>query len=213
MNKQLLLAVLVIASCALMALSTIVSMSIIWSIHQPEHQLTGKSVQNGDVRIDIAHQLSIIVDDGLINFSGCSPGRIIYSDTHFGNEYLSCPQFVPDSISVRNDGDVQVNVSLNVSAWGLAHGGTFLESTDNTSFIVYKITNQSTNPLLGGGCVQGLQDSWMNITSGEYYPACDRLRAHAINNSISFDIGIHVPFNVTSGTSEITITFMASHPS
>jgi len=164
----------------------------------------------GNVSITIKSELSITTfDDSVINFPGCYPNRTIYSDTLEGDGLGACPNFVYDSIVVRNDGDVPANVTINFSDWGEVHGGNFINSSDNSSWLAFRLSNNSTHPSYGGGCLGFLQNTWVNATGAELV-VCDELRKHNVNNSIEFFIAVHIPENVTGGTASTTLSFFAS---
>ncbi len=178
--------------------------------HSLELPVTGNAPRSGNISISISNELSITtVDDSTIAFPGCYPNKTIYSTMAGGDGAGACPGFVPDSIIVRNDGDILANITINFSNWGEAQGGTFITSDDNSSWIAFKMSNTTTNHLYGGGCLGFLQDSWVNATGSELV-VCDALQQHNENNSIAFDIAIHIPANVTSATASTTINFMAS---
>ena len=168
------------------------------------------SDQIGFVQLNIDTSMSITIDDDIINFSGCAPGNIIYSDRYDGNSQHSCRGFVPDNITVRNDGGASANITLNLTNWGEAHGGSFLDSVSNSSYVLYKISNSSSSMIYDGGCNGVMINSWTNITNGSHFSACDELLAGAVYNSLTFNIGFFVPSDIASGSSELTISFYAN---
>jgi len=167
-------------------------------------------VQTGNISIGIDTVLSITADDTIINFNGCRAGTTVYSNVNRGDGVDACESFSTDSIIIRNDGTLFANVSVSFSDWGGASNGTFLDSPDNSSWVVYAISNTSALPMYGGGCHDFMQSSWTNITDNSSYRACDRLAPDNSYNSFTFDIGINIPENMTSGSSSVSITFIAS---
>jgi len=176
---------------------------------------TGQAItSNGNVSISITSTLSITtIDDDTINFSSCSPGRVIYSNITGGNTHNDCPYFTADEILIRNDGNIEANVSINFSNWGEAHGGTFINSTTNNSWIAYKITNSSSNNSYEGGCMGNYQSTLLNVTSTNAHNllGCDHLQADGTYNSFELDIAIYIPETTTTGSDELTITFIANN--
>lgn len=205
-KEKALLFTLVSMSFLLVLFSLILNFSLVHN----HSSITGKAIsEEGEVSVHLINQLSITTDDdNTIVFSGCYPNNTIYSDTIEGNGSGACPGFTSDGIYVRNNGDVDVNVSVSFSNWGEAHGGTFLNSTTNTSWIAYKMSN-ATLGNYSGGCSLNLQDSWQNITSSSLLPVCDTLLWGEENTTMRFDIGLFIPENITASTNELIINFLA----
>jgi len=99
--------------------------------------LTKNEEQEAEENMDIAkeehldEELSIyIVGDADIDFGTCSPvsGQIVF----FSSDNLSAAAgnctggSLPDNFTVMNDGNVHANVTINVSAVGGAHSGSFI---------------------------------------------------------------------------------------
>ncbi len=177
--------------------------------------LTGRATNSeGNLSINVQNVLSIVLDDNSIDFVACTPGETIFSDYSDGNAAGSCPGFVPDELLIRNDGNLPANVSIAFSDWGEAHNGTFINSTTNSSWVAYKITNASSHPSYMGGCVGSLASSWTNVTNSSHDDllGCDYLKASSPTNSFEFDIAIFIPETTQSGNSSLLITFTAQNP-
>ena len=177
--------------------------------------LTGRATNSqGNLSITVQNVLSIVLDDDSIDFVACTPGETIYSDYSDGNPSGSCPGFVPDELLIRNDGNLPANVTISFSDWGEAHGGTFLNSTTNTSWVAYKTTNASSHPSFSGGCTGSLVSSWQNVTNTSHSDllGCDYLQSSVPYNSFEFDISIFIPETTQSGNSTLLITFTAQNP-
>ncbi len=173
--------------------------------------LTGFATSSeANVSININNVLSIVLDDNTINFSACVPGHTIFSNVSNGNSFNSCSGFVPDSLIIRNDGNLDANVTVSFSNWGEAHGGTFLNSSDNSSWVAYAIVNDSSTSF-SGGCVGSFPSSWTNVTNTSHSNllACDDLSAVNPYNSFEFNIAIFIPETTQTGNNTLLITFNA----
>lgn len=204
---------LVVTACFVMVLTSVSSAFIIINLSNPQPEIiSGKAVsQDANVRIIVDGTLSITtIDDDLINFSGCAPGEIIYSNVYDGNAFQSCRGHTPDNMSVRNDGAVDADISINISAIGQAHGGSFLPSPSNSSYVLYSAQNGSALLIYSGGCIGTLQESWTNITNSSMFSVCDRLQADPTANSVQLNIGFYIPEQVQAGSNELIISFVAS---
>lgn len=209
MNESTLILTIVVVSVLVTLTGVVTSFSLLSSYTPDLFPATGQA-SVGNVSIYISNELSITtIDDNSIAFTGCYPNRTIYSNETEGDGAGACPGFVPDSIIIRNDGDIRANVTINFSNWGEVQGGTFINSSDNSSWIAFKLSNTTTNALYGGGCIGFLRDSW-TIVNGTEFVVCDALQERSADNSIEFDIAIHIPANVTGGTASTMISFFAS---
>ncbi|MBN1275753.1 hypothetical protein JXA12_05710 [Candidatus Woesearchaeota archaeon] len=210
-NKSLLVAV-----CAAFAVTfigtflAVSSFSSLLSSRQVPSTGYASSAQ-GNVTMHIAKALSITtVDSEVINFTGCAPGRVIYSNVTGGNDHSDCPSFLPASIVVRNDGGYEANITMNATDWGEAHGGLFLDSSTDDSWLAFSVKNDSSHAVYGGGCMDYFPGGWVNITNGSLMRVCDNLVGGETHNSLSFDVAIYVPNATGNGTSETLFTFWAS---
>lgn len=189
-------------------------MSLITSVQTNDNtKITGNTqLTSGNVSISVNSLLSVTTsDDAIINFTSCKTGNVIYSNHTNGNSQNACPGFVADEIIVRNDGNVDANVTINFSNRGEAHNGTFIDATSNDSWIAYKITNSSSALGYSGGCRGAYQENFTNITTTNDYVACDYLQGHMSENSIEFDVAIYIPSSTTAGGDEIVVTFTANN--
>lgn len=205
----LVLAVLIISVLGI--LFSIISIGTLTRTVQEEIPTTGYlSSDVGNVSIIVFGSLSITTEDSaIIDFGGCSAGGIIYSNETGGSNTSHCQGYTPGSLIIRNDGDSMANVTFNMSNWGEAHGGTFLNSTTNDSWIAYKVSNTTTNINYTGGCNGFFETDWTNITDGSQRRACDLLGANGVSNSFSFDIAMYVPPTTQNGNTTLSIDFLA----
>ncbi len=212
-NKTL--AMFLVAAIVVSIAGTIISLNKLGEVSYTGYALT----DTGQVNISVGTTLSITTqDDNTIDFGTCTPQGgtdvVISSEVANGDAtYGICSGFTPDEILVRNDGNVNANVTINASDWGEAHGGTFLPSSSGNSWIAYKITNASSAGGYNGGCVGNYQSTYTNITNtyNSNMLGCDNLSAHATDNSFEFDVEILVPNDAQSTTSSLTLTFIANN--
>ena len=203
---------LVLAVLFVMVVSVVFSISFITKLFAQEPPITGNTQRAANITVTVVGTLSITTEDSsFIDFGGCKPGSVIFSDVQNGSLNNSCPGYVPGSIIIRNDGSWPANVTFNTSAWGEAHGGTFLSSPTTSSWIAYKTSNATTSMNHSAGCFGSFQEDWSNITAGDRMRACDYL-AYGPHNSFSFDIAIAIPHNVSGGDTGLTIDFYAKIP-
>lgn len=212
-NKTL--AMFLLAAIVISIAGTIFSIDRLNSISS----ITGyATTETGNVTLNVGSVLSITTaDDNLIDFGTCTPvgGTDATITSEVANGGLSpndiCSAFTADEILIRNDGNVDANVTINASDYGDVHSGTFLDTARDVSWIAYKITNDSSNPSYGGGCNGSYQSAYVNITNSanSYLLGCDDLRFGSENNSIEFDIQIMVPYDYSGGTDDVVFTFVA----
>lgn len=209
-NKTLL--ALILATLTVFILSFVYTTSSLQRSDRPYNPSTAHATSDrGNVTINVYDEVSITTDDdAIINFTDCTAGYAIYSDVANGNPQNSCEGFATDHIVVRNDGTVPANLTFNISDWGEAHGGTFLNSSTDDSWIAFKAFNDSAHPMYNGGCVGTLQTAWTNITDGSLLPVCDDLQEALFDNSISFDIAFYPPPTTQQGGEELVLVFYAS---
>jgi hypothetical protein len=158
----------------------------------------------GNVTLNVGSTLSIILDDNLIDFGTCIPGGTdvyIVSSIANGSATQNCNGPLPDQIEIRNDGNIDANISMNASDRGQADGGTFLTSAATTSRIRVRVTNDSNTGSYNGGCLKGMPSGYVTLTGANYqnYDLCQRLDAHVTDNSIAINVNITLPQGTTTG--------------
>lgn len=171
----------------------------------------------GNVSLNIQSQLSITTaDSALINFGACTPlsgTEAVVASTGGANTSI-CGGFAvggaDSNISVRNDGNVNANVTIKPDKLGKAQGGTFLDSTSGTSAIAYKTVGGGISPY-ANGCQSGLVSSYKNFTStSTAVAACANLTSGATANSFLTHLQIIVPYDVATGQQDVTLTYTAT---
>jgi len=205
------LAGFVIGAVVVSVFGVLFSLGSFSALQDTLHSTGYASSGQGEVRVTFPTTLSITTSDSdTIAFSGCSPGGVIYSNVSGGNSFGDCDEFSPGEILVRNDGSYEANVTLEASAWGEAHGGSFLNSSTGDSWVAYKVSNASSHASFGGGCAGAFPADWVNVTDGNETRVCDTLLPGGVNNSVEFDIAIFIPAGVGQGENNLSLTFWAS---
>lgn len=173
----------------------------------------------GLVNLSVEAVISIYMDDALIDFGQCSPvGGAVTNITSekTENTTLVCPNFVAaDNLTVRNDGNINVSVSMNTSKVGKQDNTTvptanvFLNSSTGTSSIMYKSTSAGRAPNVGG-CTAGTVGSYTTLYSPNLgYSLCSNLRTHDTINSFAVDFLIQIPQDAPVGAESTTLNFLA----
>ncbi|MFP4524390.1 MAG: hypothetical protein ACLFO2_03720 [Candidatus Woesearchaeota archaeon] len=174
----------------------------------------------GNVSLTVSDSLSIVLenDRDLLNFGSCQPpedGIVIDSDADWGGAKHdgACGGYSDEGfLQLRNNGNMDANVTMNVTDAGEAHGGTFLESNDALgSWIAYKIANNTDHP----GCVSGAATNYTNITNADRQdlPACDNLQAAGNDHSMNLYAKVYLPQTTHIGQDDLQITFWAQEAS
>jgi hypothetical protein len=204
----------VIAALVVSLLSTVFIISYLNVLSEGDiRPLAGFATSaRGNITIYIAPILSITTaDDNNITFSGCSPGHVIYSNVTDGNAFGDCPGFVPDYIQLRNDGSFPVNVSVQASDVGEAHGGHFVNALSNDSWVAFHVINSSFAGNFSGGCAFGFPAVWTNMTDNvTLFQACEYLASNVMNNSFSFALAVYVPESSVPSENNLSFTFWGS---
>ncbi|MGV8168611.1 MAG: hypothetical protein ACP5N3_00985, partial [Candidatus Nanoarchaeia archaeon] len=132
------------------------------------------------------------------------------------NTTTVCPDFTADDIDVRNNGNVNVSLTMNVSKVGKLDNATaptsqiLLNSTTGVSSFWYKTTSSGEFPY-EGGCPGGVVSAYTVLSeAGRSYPACNSLLFGATNNSIGVEYLITVPYDAPVGVESVNIQFTAS---
>jgi hypothetical protein len=226
-NKAI--AFLLLTSVAISLLGTFVVINKVGMTHGPTGLATSGT---GIVNLSVASTMSITTADAnLVNFGACSineSGPVIFNsmNTENSSQYCTGTDNLPNNISVRNDGNVVVNVSISSSVCGAGAMNTsnqynasctFLNNTNtpaaSNGFFQYNISNYGRGTYTGGcGTVNGTSTwSWWNITQGGFaYHACTNLATAPTANSFVANFRLRVPAGLATGVQTATITFTAS---
>ena len=199
---------MVLASLALFVASMAGAILLI-SQTSPDGIVNAKATELvGNVTIAVGMTLSITTEDDNSLSLSCLPGGMVFTNESEGGPDALCKGFSPDGIIVRNDGTYDANLSVAFSDYGEAHGGSFLNSSTDDSWISFSIANETDHVMYAGGCFGNLQSAWENVTSNSSMTACDRL-LHGTDNSVTLYMAFYIPPNVT-GVNSLTVDFLAS---
>ena len=209
-NKTL--ALLLLAAMVVSLGGTIISVSQISDL-----QTGMATTPTGNVDLNVQGALSITTDDAnQINFGDCTPlsgenGVINSEQGKNTTTVCSGNGNLPSNISVRNNGNVDANVTIQADDVGEAHGGSFIPSNSSgASELRYKTADSGVSGNQGG-CTGTLQTSYTNITTaGTEYTGCSVLTPGSTQNSFLTNIELVVPFDATPGSSSVTLTFTAN---
>lgn len=179
---------------------------------------TGYSTtQPGDISMYVNSLVSITtVDNPTLSFGNCRLSHnnfIIINSENTLNTSSACPEYEPGVITVRNNGNVNVQVTVSPSEIGTADGGFFLENSTG-SYIEYKIVNDGYPLPWQGGCVTGgFPNSYQRFNSLSDFNVCTDLRSSANGNnqnSVSMEIQIGLPSDVNPGNYSVNFLFTAT---
>jgi hypothetical protein len=177
----------------------------------------------GSVNVTILGSASITTAEGnSVNFGTCTPatGTNATIDTeNAANTSVVCAYYAQgniSNISVRNDGNANVTVTIYSSAVGRLDNTTgvaaFLNSTSATSSLRYKVQNNGRSTYTGG-CVASTNyaTAFRAFTQASYpTPACGKLIVGASANSFVTQFQVNVPYDAPQGLTTVTITYSAS---
>jgi len=210
-NKTL--AVFLLAAIVVSLGGTIVSLNRLDSLSATGFASSG----TGNVSLNIQSSLSITTaDNALINFSSCTPlsgSEAIINSEGAINTSVVCTGFSTDNISVRNDGNVNANVTVRPNVIGQAQGGSFLTAASATSAVAYKTIARGIDSY-GNGCanVSTLVASYTNFSSTvTNVTVCPNLTSGLVNNSVLTHIQIIVPYDVAAGQQDVILTYVAQN--
>lgn len=178
-----------------------------------EVSTTGLVTQGGEVNLTIADSLSITTaDNSVIDFGTCTPagGSTVTINSEGGvNTTSTCGAYAGDGIFVRNNGNVNANVTIQSNVVGAAQSGAFLNSTIGTSSLQYRTVGAG----FGGnsnGCESGLVASYTAFAAAATeYLVCGNLTYGDPANSFETHIQIVIPSDVPPGATGATLTFTA----
>jgi hypothetical protein len=214
-NKAL--AVLLLAALVVSLGGTIISLNRMNSV-----EMVGFATSStGIVNLSIASTISITTNESsIVDFGACTlnSSRAI-NISSWGNLDTAqyCPQYQGTNItniSVRNDGNVVVNVSIATSQCAPGAGNaacTFLNLSttpwNENGLFEYTTSNYGKTVYTGGcGTVNG---TWNAFNSTAAVPACIDLDTDAFANSFVTDFRLRVPNGLGVGQQLATITFTA----
>lgn len=190
-------------------LATILGILIIFVAFLSMGQLTGfASTQIGTTAVTIDSSVSIIMNDSVINFGNCTAGTAFLADSYESTDVTQCTnESLPGRITIDNDGNVDVNISINGTPASVFLGGT--EPSFNWS--VWNATSDGT--LTGcdtadGVYITGLigQDIASTNTNYSFYAinrttVCENLSSGG--SSMNVTVSMWVPADITQ-TGELT---------
>ncbi len=206
-NKTL--AMFLVAAIVASIAGTMISLNKLGAIEGPTgyvpHDYTG------NVTINITEELSITIStDTVIDFGSCSPlpGQIAFITSENNAAAVTACQntgSLPDFFTILNDGNVDANVTINVSDIGYHNfgsgAGTFLANTNSDeSYIAYSITDTTS-------CTGFPAAGYHNFTDASLaWQGCDNLTFRSGDKDFQFDIGIGLPADATPGQGQETLT-------
>lgn len=227
-NKTLtfLLLVAIVVSIA----GTIISINRINQLILQAPIITGMATPTGtgQVNVTIASTTSITATDPAIQFGSCSP-PITYG-CNVSSNYTTDATFGctcaggsnPDNITIKNDGNKHVNVSVKIGTLAKTFiGGTIGGNGQADMWIVVRNSTDAPGCLnvteisvpTGFDLNTGMQHDWKNLSSTtEYYPLCHNLTYGSTTNSIYVFAKLFVPANAPPGSNKTTtLTFSATN--
>ncbi len=175
---------------------------------------------SGKVNVTIASTATITLVDALINFGTCAPPAVNINasiiSSNASNSGTNCTDGVgdldnfPDSIRIRNDGNNNLNVTVNTNVSATQFLGTslngnqtFMYATDNGTGCM-KNANLCINATDVGCCDPlstrtncTLQREWTNFTNvAEKYKACGNLTFGGGERNFTFWAQITIPYDL-----------------
>ncbi len=174
----------------------------------------------GIVNLSVSSLISITTNESaLVNFGSCTlnesrPINLTSMDDQDTPTY--CTGFSRGNISVRNDGNVVVNVSLASDACAPRGGNTTCTFLNNSALpytangLFQFMTTNAGRYTWSGGC--GTPVAWTTINGTTGYRACSNLAASSPANSFVTDFLLSVPNGLGIGVKTATLTFTASVP-
>lgn len=210
-NKAL--AVLLLAAMVVSLGGTIISLN---KMNQVEYVGYATSA-TGTVNLSIGSTKSITTADGnIVNFGTCSisSGITDYVNSEMtDNTTTRCPSYTQSNISVRNDGNSNVSVTMQFSNCGPGYGNASCTFLDTSSATLSYRTTSSGRGGNSGGCTSGPVTTYTPVnTTAAGLPACTLLEAVGAPGANSFvtNFRIGIPSSAPTGYSNVTITYTAS---
>jgi hypothetical protein len=213
-NKAL--AMFLLAAIVVSLGGTIISLNRLGSVSTSGYA----TYQSGTVQLNVQGLLSITTaDDNLLDFLTCTPlsgGAAIVNSELSGANNSVCTIATADNISVRNDGNIRANVTINSTKVGRASNATaplanlFLNSSSAASSIAYKISSAGRLTNTGGCATGNFTAIYTNFTNyNSKYRACDNLTYGASANSFTTNIQFVLPYDAPQGAVSVTIYYDA----
>ena len=202
-NKAL--AMFLLAAIVVSLGGTIVSLNRLGSI-----TTTGFTPASGEVLLSLDEVISITTaDNATVDFGNCEndAGTAQTVNSEGGADTSTvCDEFsAPAWIAVRNNGNVDVNVTIQSNVTGAAQGGSFLASPSSESSLQYRIAN--LGDVGGAGCEDVVVGSYTAFAAtGTEYLVCGNLTS-GNDNTFRSHFQIVVPHDaIGSGSAEIIFT-------
>ncbi len=202
-NKTL--GLLLVAAIVISIGGTIISLNKLDAV-----STTGYAVQSGTVTLNVPEALSIVLTNASIDFGDCminTTRGFNFVDSSLdvtGANNAECDGTLdfPDSIVVRNDGNVNANVSVRSDI----NGTEFFN--EQNSWIAYR----AGEPALNFGCANDLADTFTNFTvvgPDENYPFCGNLTT-SVHGGTDAELFIQAYINAAATAGGVmTLTFEA----
>ena len=181
------------------------------------------STGTGMVNVSVAGTTSITALDSQINFGSCSPATDVGCNVTSNASAAQCSCTSgnwPDNITIKNDGNRNINVTVQASVLA----STFIGgSTPSGAEMWFSVRNSSNTP----GCFNssaatvpsgfdgttGMQWNWQNFSAANTgYLACQNLTYGINTNSMYISAKLVIPANAPAGAGKnTTLTFTATN--
>ena len=219
LNRTLIL--VLVATIVMSIAGTIISVN---RVNQLIPLITGfATTTTGMVNVTLANVNSIAISDSQINFGSCAPSGSSGCNVTSNSSVADCGctnGIWPDNITVRNDGNTNINVSVktNVIASTLIggadpYGPLFMFSVRNSSNTpgCFNVTGSSVPSGFDGA--KGMQWDWANLTvANTEYLACQNLTPTANAQSFYLFAKIFIPADAPQKTgANATLTLTATN--
>ena len=186
--------------------------------------------ETGKVNVTIASVSSITIPDAVIDFGSCSPNASTGTNvsSNNSNEWgapgvctkAGAAVAESDNITVQNDGNKNINISVKTSAIA---GATFIGGTDPGFYYTtrnasnregcFNITGHGhTSPSNFDGTT-GMQLNWQSFVAADTeYLACTNLTYEDSADQFSFFVLLDLPPDApVAGEQSVTVTFTAAN--
>ncbi len=170
------------------------------------------SSDTGTVTLTITQTASLTLDDDTIDFGSCTTDTEATFTTYNGslaaagenNSLCSNSVGLPDSMTIRNSGTVDISVTMNASA----NGSTLFNSPSSKWY--YSMSNGA-----GTSCNGTLQSSWTAVDDPlNNLAVCDQLLTYSRNgdtaSTVVFDFGAHVAMGGYNAATTLDLIFEAT---
>lgn len=177
------------------------------------------TTDTGNVSVTVGSTTSITLDNNFdYNFGTCTPSTSVLTHVNTHNTENSSICTGSDGnqpLYVRNDGNVDVNVTINASQVGEAQGGNFLDlGGSGTSAIYFNSSNQGGASPGAAGCSGTTQASWQVFaTTNTMYLVCSTLDAAGVSsgaNTVAVDIRLAIPISAPGESDSVDFEFRAT---